>query len=55
MADVPIDEHGRPETPLDADELTTLLAFLDYQRASLGWKTGHADLLREAIDGETGE
>jgi len=33
------DEHGRPEPPIAADEVTTLLGFLDYQRATLAWKT----------------
>lgn len=32
------DEHGRPEPPIAADEITTLLGFLDYQRATLAWK-----------------
>jgi hypothetical protein len=32
-----IDDHGRPEPPLAADEITTLLGFLDYQRATLAW------------------
>ena len=26
-----VDERGRPEPPLDGDELATLLGFLDYQ------------------------
>ncbi len=33
-----LDEHGRPEPPVAADETTMLLAFLDYQRATLAWK-----------------
>ncbi len=33
-----VDEHGRPEPPLDSGELATLLGFLDYQRATLEWK-----------------
>jgi uncharacterized damage-inducible protein DinB len=33
-----IDDHGRPEPPVAADETATLLGFLDYQRATLGWK-----------------
>ena len=33
-----VDEHGRPEPPLAADEAATLLGFLDYQRATLAWK-----------------
>src|SRR5262249_35239046 len=41
MAD--LDEHGRPEPPLAADETATLLGFLDYQRATLAWKCGGLD------------
>jgi uncharacterized damage-inducible protein DinB len=33
-----LDEQGRPEPPLAADETTTLLGFLDYQRSTLAWK-----------------
>src|SRR5699024_12134117 len=36
MAD--IDEHGRPEPPLDGDEWETLTGFLDFQRATFAWK-----------------
>jgi uncharacterized damage-inducible protein DinB len=42
-----LDEHGRPEPPVAADEVATLLGFLDYQRATLAWKCsglGAADL-----------
>jgi uncharacterized damage-inducible protein DinB len=38
-----LDEHGRPEPPLAADETATLLGFLDYQRATLAWKCGGLD------------
>lgn len=38
-----IDEHGRPEPPLAGDELATLLGFLDYQRATLAWKSAGLD------------
>ncbi len=38
-----LDEFGRPEPPLAADERTTLLGFLDYQRATLDWKTRGLD------------
>jgi uncharacterized damage-inducible protein DinB len=41
MAD--LDEHGRPEPPLAADETATLLGFLDYQRATLAWKCSGLD------------
>ena len=43
MVGVQIDDHGRPETPFEADERTTLLTFLDYQRATLAWKTAGLD------------
>src|SRR5262249_50376680 len=33
-----MDEQGRPEPPVAADEVATLLGFLDYQRATLEWK-----------------
>ena len=33
-----VDEHGRPETPYVADEVGTLLGFLDHQRATVEWK-----------------
>ncbi len=33
-----LDEQGRPEPPLAADEAATLQGFLDYQRAPLAWK-----------------
>lgn len=35
---VDVDEHGRPETPLQGSEVETLLGFLDYQRATFEWK-----------------
>ncbi len=39
-----------------ADECTTLREWLEYHRATLLMKIdGHADLLREAIDGATGD
>ena len=37
------DEHGRPEPPLAADEVATLLGFLDYQRSTLEWKCSGLD------------
>jgi uncharacterized damage-inducible protein DinB len=33
-----VDEHGRPEPPLAADEAGTVLGFLECQRATLAWK-----------------
>jgi uncharacterized damage-inducible protein DinB len=38
-----VDEHGRPEPPLAADEVATLLGYLDYQRATLAWKARGLD------------
>lgn len=38
MAD--LDEQGRPEPPLAADEMATLVGFLEFQRATLAWKYG---------------
>src|ERR671939_619475 len=38
-----VDEHGRPESPLAADETATLLGFLEYQRATLAWKCAGLD------------
>ena len=38
-----LDDHGRPEPPLTADETGTLLGFLDYQRATLAWKCAGVD------------
>src|SRR3954463_15158578 len=39
MTDVQTDEVGRPQPPLGGDEVATLNGFLDYQRATLEWKT----------------
>jgi len=41
--DAVIDEFGRPEPPIGADELTTLVGFLDWQRATLAWKCDVAE------------
>jgi uncharacterized damage-inducible protein DinB len=38
-----IDDQGRPEPPMAADEAGTLLGFLDFQRATLEWKTRGLD------------
>jgi uncharacterized damage-inducible protein DinB len=38
-----LDEHGRPEPPIAAGETATLLGFLDYQRATLAWKSAGLD------------
>jgi uncharacterized damage-inducible protein DinB len=38
-----VDEQGRPEPPLAADEAGTLLGFLDFQRATFAWKCDGLD------------
>ncbi|NLV54246.1 MAG: DinB family protein [Acidimicrobiales bacterium] len=38
-----VDDHGRLEPPLAAGEVETLVGFLDYQRATLEWKTRGLD------------
>ena len=38
MAEVIVDDFGRPAPPLEGGEVATLLGFLDYQRATLEWK-----------------
>jgi uncharacterized damage-inducible protein DinB len=38
-----IDDQGRPEPPVEGDEVATLLGFLDFQRATLEWKTRGLD------------
>jgi uncharacterized damage-inducible protein DinB len=38
MAEVMVDEFGRPEPPVEGGEAATLLGFLDYQRATVEWK-----------------
>ncbi|SOC55335.1 DinB family protein [Ornithinimicrobium cerasi] len=51
MSETAVDEQGRPEPPLAAEEAATLLGFLDFQRATLGWKTRGlaADALRRRL------
>ena len=38
-----VDEFGRPEPPLAGDETATLVGFLEFQRATLGWKCARLD------------
>lgn len=38
-----IDDHGRPEPPIAADEVESIIGFLDYQRATLEWKSRGVD------------
>ncbi|GIH76512.1 DinB family protein [Planobispora longispora] len=40
---ISLDDQGRPEPPLAADEAATLTGFLDYQRATLAWKCSGLD------------
>ena len=37
------DSAGRPEPPVDGDEVATLLGFLDFQRATFAWKCSDLD------------
>ena len=50
-----LDTRGRPERPLAAAELETLLGFLNYQRATLAWKSRglDADGLRASVGAST--
>ena len=38
-----VDEQGRPEPPFAGDESATSLGFLEFQRATLAWKTQGLD------------
>ena len=53
--EIVLDEQGRPEPPPAADELGTLLGFLEFQRATLTWKTAglDADGLRATVGAST--
>jgi len=42
-----VDDQGRPEPPIAAGEIDTLLGYLDYQRATFEWKV--RGLGREAM------
>jgi uncharacterized damage-inducible protein DinB len=33
-----LDDHGRPDPPMEGSEEATLLGFLDYQRATFAWR-----------------
>ncbi|GAA3121699.1 hypothetical protein [Nonomuraea salmonea] len=37
------DEQGRPEPPLAADELGTLVGYLEFHRATFAWKCAGLD------------
>ena len=50
MTNSNIDDQGRPEPPVASDEASTLLGFLEFQRATLEWKCrelGSADLQKK--------
>lgn len=38
-----VDEQGRPEPPIAGDEVSTVLGFLDFHRATLAWKCDGLD------------
>jgi hypothetical protein len=38
-----LDEHRRPEPPLQADEEATLVGFLEWQRSTFAWKCAGVD------------
>jgi hypothetical protein len=38
-----VDEHGRPEPPIAADEAESITGYLEYQRATFAWKTQGLD------------
>lgn len=38
-----LDEQGRPEPPMNAGEVETLLGYLDFQRATLAWRCSGVD------------
>lgn len=40
---ITIDEHGRPEPPVNAGEVEAMLGFLDYQRSTLEWRVRGLD------------
>ncbi len=40
---ITIDDQGRPEPPVASGEVETLLGFLDFQRATLDWRTRGLD------------
>jgi uncharacterized damage-inducible protein DinB len=43
MTNLNIDDQGRPEPPVSSDEVSTLLGFLEFQRATLEWKCRDLD------------
>ncbi len=49
MVDVVTDEQGRPEPPVAGDEVTSLLGFLEFHRATLAWKCAGLDAAGLAV------
>ena len=47
-----IDDQGRPEPPAAAGEVEAALGFLDYQRATLEWRTRELDAGRPRADND---
>jgi uncharacterized damage-inducible protein DinB len=47
-----IDDQGRPEPPIASGEVETLLGFLDFQRATLEWRT--SGLARDGLAATVG-
>jgi uncharacterized damage-inducible protein DinB len=50
-----LDEQGRVEPPMQADETATLVGFLDFHRATLAWKCADLDAaaLRASVGAST--
>ena len=47
-----LDEHGRPEPPLWADEAATMIGFLEFLRSPIAWNcSGLVDEQLRAIFG----
>jgi len=38
-----IDDYGRPEPPIGADEIASIIGFFDYQIATLEWNSRVVD------------
>lgn len=57
MTTVLFDDQGRPEPPFTASEAETLTGFLDFQRATLAWRTEGLDdaALHRRVDGHPSE
>ncbi len=53
--EVELDDQGRPEPPLTAPEIQTLLGFLDFLRATMEWRVRGLDsqALNRRLDGHS--